>query len=313
MVNPKARGAGPGRRAAVIDALRTSFDVDAVDTRGRGHATELAAVAGRRGADVVVALGGDGTVNEIVNAIAGTEMPFAALPGGGANIFARALGMPWDPVGAARALAAVERDRATTLRIPLGRMNGRYFASNCGVGFDAAIVRGVERRPGIKRAVGDWFFVWTGVRLFFGPGWDRRRPRLRLSSDATPGQWQDGVFLAIVQNLAPFTYLGRRALRVCPDVRMEGALDCFALDSMSARTVLPVLRDIFGDARHVQDPHAIYLRERRTVCVRAHVPMPVQVDGEYAGEHDDVVVESVPSALSVFTLTDGAPARAPNG
>src|SRR5262249_12513955 len=137
-------------------------------------------------AGIVAVLGGDGTINEVANALAGTPVPLAILPGGGADVFARSLGIPTDPVAAAHFL--VERAASTihVRTVPLGRVagtsegEGRFLGAKWGVGFDAAIVRAVERHPRAKRGFGDWYFVWTGLRQFF-LGYDRRRPRLELS------------------------------------------------------------------------------------------------------------------------------------
>ncbi len=298
IVNPKAQGVSRRHHSEVLQALEPGFVVRSAITRGRGHARELAAAAIREGADVVACYGGDGTVNEAANALVGTATPLTVVPGGGANIFARAIGLPWDAVAAARAIAAMPPDRARAL--PVGRIDDRSFVSNCGMGFDAAIVRAVERHPGIKRATGDWFFVWSGVRLFFLGGYDRRRPRIRLSTGEHPAAWRGGLYLTIVQNVDPFTYLGRRPLRICPDVAMDGALDAFAVDSMRARHILPVLFRAFGRAGHAGMPHVVSVRDQRRICLRADVPMPVQADGEYIGDRQEVVIESVPAALSVL-------------
>jgi diacylglycerol kinase family enzyme len=168
-----------------------------------------------------------------------------------------------------------------------------------GMGLDAAIVRDVERRQWVKRIIGDWFFVWTGLRLFLAGRYDRRRPHIRLSVGTEPGQWRDGLYLAVVQNLSPFTYLGRRALRLCPEASLGAGLDCFAMDTMRSLAVLPILVSAFGSARHTSHPHVAYVQDQRTISLQSDVPLPIQADGEFLGERTEMVIESIPDALTV--------------
>jgi diacylglycerol kinase family enzyme len=247
----------------------------------------------------VAVLGGDGTLNEVANALAETDVPIAVLPGGGANILARALGIPNEPRTAAEWLAA--NPDAKPRRLPLGRVSSgspevpaRWFVCNCGLGFDGAIVARVEHNQRAKRRAGDWFFVWQGLRLFVR-GYDRRRPHVRL---AWSGGERSGQYLAIVQNLSPFTYFGRRPLRICPEASPDGGLDCFAVDTMRTRTILPILVRAFGSARHTTNSHVAYLRDQSWLRISSDVPLPAQVDGEYLGERSVLNLESVPDALS---------------
>jgi diacylglycerol kinase family enzyme len=297
VVNPKAQGVTPRSSEAVEQALERAFEVRIVHTRGRGHAQELTAGGIRDGADLVVTYGGDGTVNEMLNAVAGTDTPVSVVPGGGANVFARAIGLPWDAADAAAYLAATDRDAK---RFSLGMVDGRWFASSCGMGFDAAIVKAVERHPSVKRAIGDWFFVWTGLRLFFLHGYDRRRPRIRMSTGSDPERWRGGLYLVIVQNLDPFTYLGKRPLRINPRVRLESGLDAFGVTSMRSRRILPILLEAFSSASHLSAPDVVSVHDERSVWLRADVPLPTQADGEYLGDRQEIQIELVPDAVRVL-------------
>lgn len=297
VVNPKAQGVSARSSEAVEEALERGFDVRIVHTRGRGHAQELTATGIRDGADLVAAYGGDGTVNEVVNGLAGTDVPMTVVPGGSANVFARAIGLPWDAVEAAAHLARTDADAK---RFPVGTVDGRWFASNCGMGFDAAIVRAVERHPAVKRALGDWFFVGVGLGLFYLRGYDRRRPRIRMSASSDPDRWRSGLYLAIVQNVDPFTYLGRRALRINPDVRAEAGLDAFAVESMRSSRILPILFRAFSSATHLSSPGVVSAHDEHSIWLRADVPLPVQADGEYLGDRQEIQVELVPDALRVL-------------
>jgi diacylglycerol kinase family enzyme len=298
ITNPVAQRTTQGRRRAVQEVLGRGFDVHHLETKGPGHATEIAGRASFEGFDVVAVLGGDGTVNEIANGLAGTPATMAVLPGGGANIFSRALGLP------RKLLAAAERivklgPGASPRQVALGRADGRLFVSNCGVGLDAEIVRRVERRPARKRTAGAWYFVWKGVGVFLG-GYDRQTPHIRLRWGNGAGEVLGGLHLAIVQNLDPYTFLGRRALRLCPQADVDGRLDCMAMDTLAARTVVPVLLSAFGRATHPANPHVVMLTDRPAIRIECDRPLPFQMDGEFIGERTEVAAESGAARLSVL-------------
>src|SRR5205823_1008582 len=179
------------------------------ETKGPGHGRELAAAAVDRGLDLVVAFGGDGTVNDVANGLARTAVPMAVLPGGGATVVARSLGLPRDAVEAAGVL--LERLHEPPRRVPLGRAGDRWFLANAGVGIDAAIVRRVEGRQFAKRMAGDLSFAWSALRVLFSE-YDRRTPHLRVSLG---DEVVEGALTLVVQNVDPFTYLGDRPIRLC--------------------------------------------------------------------------------------------------
>jgi diacylglycerol kinase family enzyme len=281
----------------IARALAAGTHLEVVETKRQGHATHVASGAAHDGVDLVVVLGGDGTVNEVANGLAGSDTMLAVLPGGGANVFARSLGMPVDPIEAAGHL--LERLDAEPTRIPLGRIEDRYFVSNCGVGLDAAIVREVEHRQFAKRFAGDGFFVWTAVRVFLFH-YSRRRPKLHVSWGEGLHERRDGLFLAIVQKADPYTYLGKRPMRVCPEVTRDGGLDLLALDRARTPTVLRVALQTFGSASHVKNRHVVYLHDQHRIRVECDEPTPVQADGEFLGERIAVELGTVPDALSVL-------------
>jgi diacylglycerol kinase family enzyme len=299
--NANAQNVTPYRREVIAKALSSEFSVEQVQTAHPGHAVDLARAAAEAGVELVVALGGDGTVNEVANGLAGTQATLGILPGGLANVFARSLGIPEDPVEAAGLLLQRVEAKVAPHRVPLGRIDGRYFVTNCGIGFDASIVREVERRQKAKKRGGDLFFVWTGARMFF-TGYDRRRPKVHLSWGVDDSERRDGLFMAIFQNTSPYTYLGKRPMLLCPDARLDGAIDCFALDSMKARTVVPLVLSSFRSGRRVRrSKHVLSLRDHPGYTVTCDEPMPVQTDGELIGERDALVVELARDALSVLS------------
>ena len=296
IANANAHVVSPFVQDVIARALSGGSRVDQILTKRRGHATHVAQGAAHEGADLVVVLGGDGTVNEVANGLAGTHVPMAVLPGGGANILARGLGMPNDPVEATGLL--LERLQRPPTRIPLGRVDGRYFVSNCGIGFDAAIVREVERRPGAKRVAGDAFFVWTALRVFF-TSYDRRRAHLTVDWGPDLGEHRDGVFMAIVQKADPFTYLGARPMHVCPEVDRAAGLDMVALTRMRAASVIRIAVQTFASGKHVRNRNVLHLHDEPRIRIRCDRPAPVHADGEYLGERTRIDLDTVPDALSI--------------
>lgn len=297
IANASAHTVTPYKREVIAAALSAQFNLEQVETKNTGHATEITRQAVEDGVDVVVALGGDGTVNEVANGLAGSRVPLAVLPGGMANVFARSLGIPPDAVEATGLL--LERADSLPRRVPLGRIGDRYFVANCGMGLDAAIVRAVERRQRAKRHGGDFFFVWTGLRVYFF-GYGRRKPHLELSWGPNLEERRERLFLAIFQNVNPYTYLGERAMRLCPEADLDGGLDAFAVDTMRVRTILPTALKAFRAQPKIRGRHLLYLKDQPRFLVKSDQPMPVQMDGEFVGERDEVSIEWVPNALSVL-------------
>ena len=170
VVNAFASSVTARNTVVVHRALSEGNEVEVVETNRRGHATRFAQDAARRGVDIVIGYGGDGTLNEVATGVAGTDTALGVLPGGSTNVFARTLGMPNDPVVAVRQLAAGIAGRDIE-PIGLGKVNGRYFCFHTGVGYDAAVVREVERRASLKRWLGHPLFIYA----------DRKSTRLNSS------------------------------------------------------------------------------------------------------------------------------------
>jgi diacylglycerol kinase family enzyme len=293
IVNAAAQTVTRYARDVIAGALASEFAVDLVETKGPGHAEELAADGARARVDVVVVLGGDGTINEVVNGLARTDVPLGVLPGGGANVFARSIGLPRDPVEATGVL--LERLMEPPRPIPLGRIDDRWFHSNCGIGIDATIVRRVETRQFAKRMTGDLFFMWSAVRAFLGE-FDRGTAHLTVSLD---GQFAEEAFTLVVQNLDPFTYLGERPIRLCPDASLELGLDAVAMRTMRTTAVAGTLARAFS-ARSPSRRSTIHGHDLHRIVVTADRPVPAQIDGEYLGERDRAEIRSEPGALLLY-------------
>ena len=165
IVNPYATTVSDRLKNLVVYALRGSYHVDAIDTESKDHATELCREAAREGYDVVVAFGGDGTVNEAANGLAGSDTPLSCLPGGRTNVYCRMLGIPIDVVDATEHLLQIADDWRPR-RIDIGRVNDRYFTFSAGVGLDASVVERVDAHPRLKARLGEYYYTWTGIQTF---------------------------------------------------------------------------------------------------------------------------------------------------
>lgn len=302
IANPKATTTTPKIRDRLVGMLATGpLRVDVAETGYRGHATVLAGKAVEDRYDVVTVLGGDGTINETVNGLLGNgpaaDLPrLAVLPGGSTNVFARALGLPRDPLAAAKpVLAALRAGRHRT--IGLGQADSRYFIFCAGLGFDAEVVRAVEakRAAGSKATPG--LFVRATIRQFFS-GTDRRVPALSLVRRDYPEQ--SGLFMMIISNTSPWTYLGPRPLNPNPLAAFNSGLDIFALRRMST----PALLSALGQAlvRRVTPPRGqavLGVHDAREFTLHAQRRVAFQLDGDYLGERDRVSFRSVPEAIRV--------------
>lgn len=297
VVNARAGTVTPRTVRFIERALSDQAKVRIELTRGRGHAADLAREAAAGDHDVVAAMGGDGTVNEVANGLAGSDVPLAIIPGGGTNVLARSLGIPQEPIRAAGFLLA--RLGSPPRRIPLGRAAGRYFTFSCGLGLDAEIVRRVERRQHLKRAAGHGYFVWTALRVGL-VSYDFRTPRIRARWGPGLEHERDGLTFLIAQNGDPYSYLGHLPIRVCPRASVDLGLDAFAGGRVSRMRVVRWAVRTMGSGRHARDRRALSLHDQERIEVVATSPHPVQMDGEHIGLHDRLLLESVPGALAIL-------------
>jgi len=309
IVNPYATSTTPVRREVITHALASELDLDVVQTRYRGHAAHVAEGAARENFGLVLTLGGDGTVNEVVNGMLrarppgttgdGTPPPaplLAALPGGNANVFSKALGLPADPVDATgRILRSLPAGRTRT--IGLGVADRRYFCFNAGLGLDAEVVRVVEGLRARGRGASAALYVWTTVRQFTTVT-DRREPALTLERDGVPAL--DGLFLGIVSNTSPWTYLGERPVRASPQAGFDTGLDLFAMRKLGTLGTLNALRQMLGRDGAPAGRHVVSLHDQAALTFHADRPVAFQVDGEYVGEREHVMLRSIPNALRVL-------------
>src|SRR5437763_7647393 len=208
IVNPYATTVSARLKNLVVYALQSRYDVHAVDTQAKAHAIELTREAADEGYELVVAFGGDGTVNEAANGLIGTDVPLTCLPGGSTNVFCRSLGIPRDVVDATEHLLQVA-DNFQPRRVDLGRVNGRHFTFSSGIGLDASVVEQVDAHPKLKSRYTRWYYTYVAITQFMR-NYLVHPPRVEVQVD---GRRVEGVTV-IVQNSDPFTYFGPRPIRV---------------------------------------------------------------------------------------------------
>jgi len=216
IVNPYATTMSDRLKHLVVYALQGRYDVTAIDTQRKGHAIELTAEAAREGYDVVVAFGGDGTVNEAANGLAGTPTPLTCLPGGSNNVFCKMLGIPNDVVDATEHLLSLP-DHWTPRPVDLGRVNGRMFTFAAGMGLDASVVERVDQRPHLKARFGAWYFTEKAVGTFLRR-YVVRPPRLTVEVDGREAVRGVSAFL---QNGRPYTYFKSRPINLIDGARLD--------------------------------------------------------------------------------------------
>ncbi|HEY5137510.1 MAG TPA: diacylglycerol kinase family protein [Candidatus Nanopelagicales bacterium] len=306
VVNPRATSTSARTREVIAHALASSIDLEVADTTHRRHAIDLGRQARRDAMDVVLVLGGDGTVNEVTNGLLadgpGHDVPvLGTIPGGSANVVARSIGLPEDPVEATGALIeALEHKRTRTIGLGSATFDGltRWFLCNAGLGVDAEIIEEMERQraQGLEATPARYFH--TAVR-HIALRTERREPALVVRRPGVPDV--DGVFLTIVQNSSPWTFLGPLPIDPCPRASFDTGLDLFAPRSLAVLHTLGHVRRMLL-SRRTRYPFGglLSLHDQSELSVEASRPTPLQVDGDAAGPVSSVTFRSVPRALSVL-------------
>jgi diacylglycerol kinase family enzyme len=297
IVNPYASTVSDRLKSLVVYALEGRYDVDAVDTEGRGHATEICREAAMEGYDVVVAFGGDGTVNEVVNGLAGTGTPLTCLPGGATNVYCRVLGIPGEIVDATEHLLGLADDWRPR-RVDVATVNGRVFTFSSGIGLDASVVKRVDAHPRLKARAGEYYFTYAAVTTFlrqyvFSP------PRLEVMAGDRRLQ---GV-TSIVQNATPFTYFAKRPIELAEGTDLHSAsLAGVVLRRANPLDMPTIAWRAFARrarmARHRQVESYEGLDEVRVRSIDGR-PVPLEVDGDYVGDLTEAEYGIVPGGLTV--------------
>lgn len=299
IVNPYATTVSDRLRNLVVYALEARYDVAAVDTEAAGHATEICREAAWEGYDLVVAFGGDGTVNEVINGLAGSPTPVSCLPGGRTNVYCKLLGIPTEIVDATEHLLSLA-DSWAPRRVDVGRVNGRYFAFSAGVGVDASVVARVDARHRLKARYGANYFLLTAVTTFVGR-YPVRPPQMLVTSG---GETVAGV-TAIVQNGEYYTYFNDRPVAAAAGGGLAtGTLAGLVLCRASAIDITPILvRALSRRLRLIDHPMVHSFEPFTELALRSADgrPLPLHVDGDYLGEVTEARFDVVPGALSVVS------------
>ena len=297
IVNPYATTMSDRLKHLVVYALQGRYDVEAIDTQHRGHATELIAAAIGEAFDVVVAFGGDGTVNEIANGLVGTQTPLTVLPGGSNNVFAKMLGIPNDVVDATEYLLGLA-DRWEPRVVDLGLLNGRRFTFAAGVGLDASVVERVDRHPHLKARWGAWYYTEAAIVTFL-----RRYvvnpPRLELEIG---GERVRGVS-AFFQNGEPYTYFKSRPVNLVEGARLDSGTLAGVMLTRARPYDVPTVtfRALSGAARIAKHRGIAALAGIREATVRSvdGRPVPLQVDGDHMSDETVAELSVEPGGLHV--------------
>lgn len=300
LVNPQATSTTPRGRDVLARALASEVTLDMAQTGYRGHAADLAARAAEDGYDLVVAHGGDGTVNEIVNGLLtrGGHAAVPALgvvPAGSANVFARALGIDRDPVEATyQLLNAVNHGRSRLLG--LGRADDRWFTFNAGLGWDADVVHRVEQHRSRGRDASAALYVRSATAALL------RRPRRNvpsLTARLSDGTVEEDLRMALLSNTDTWTYLGRRPVRTNPRGSFDRGLGLFALRGLGLPTVTRALAQALRGAGEASGRNLVRHDDVDQVQVSSSAPVGLQVDGDYLGRRVGVEFTAAPLALRV--------------
>src|SRR5215472_16001949 len=281
-----------------VRSLAGLADLDVERTQYRGHARELAAAAA---VDLVIVHGGDGSINEVVNGVMGrgNDRPrVAVIPGGGANVLARALGIPLDATAAIRHLReAIAAGRYRT--IGLGLAADRYFTFSAGLGMDAEVVREVDRMRAQGRRESVPLFLQAMMRQYYR-GTDRHQPALTLERDGEPPV--SGLFMTIITNRSPWTYFRGRPLLPVPNPDFNSGLDLLALRRIRLTTIFNAVGQmLYVRSRPSRGRNMLSVLGSEALTLRSVRPIALQADGEYLGETEAIKFQFVPRALRVVT------------
>ena len=296
IVNETATAVTARRRVLVQRVLGADHKLEVEETSRRGHATRIARGAALDGVEVVVVLGGDGTLSEAADGLAGTTTALAPLPGGSTNVFARSIGVAYDPVQAAERLV-VSLARGNFRRIGLGVADGRRFLFHAGLGLDAAVIAQVERRSFLKRYGTHPLFVATTVDTWLRH-YDHRHPRFRV--ELGDGEVVGDSAFTIISNQRPWAYLGRRPLMIAPEAGLDVPLTVTLFRSLDLSMLLGgAASALNGGQRLMHHPKVAQRTDVRSLTVIGFEPFPWQVDGDYLGDTEHLKISWAPDALTI--------------
>jgi diacylglycerol kinase family enzyme len=262
VMNPKATSTSERTREVLAHALAGELDTEIGETAYRGHAVELARAAAEDGVDLIVALGGDGTVNEVVNGIL---------------------------------LDAIHENRRRP--VSMGLADDRYFTFTAGYGFDAAVVGIVEERRSAGHKSTGSLYIRSALRHYWN-GLDRKNAPIGMTM--ADGTEIPRLFMAIVTNTSPWTYLGNKPIVITPDSSFDDGLDLFGVTRMSGPSALRIVRQMFTSTdKLVRGKNVSVQHDLTEFTLTAEVPTDFQVDGDHLGLRESVTFRAIRDALRV--------------
>lgn len=296
IVNPRAGSVSEPTREVIAKALSADLKLEVHETQAREHAIELAEDAVDRDFDVVLAFGGDGTINEVAQPLVGTEIALGILPGGTTNVMARSLGIPTDPVEATAFIAARMAEMSRR-RIGVGRVNDRYFLFSCGIGLDAEVVKRVEEHDAKNGKKTEWTFL----RHALAAGSTEYRTSAGWLTVTVGDEEPVRGMLSIACNSRPLTYFRRWPVEVCPQADLDAALDLLVLGKVRATTIPRIAWSVFRGGGHIKWKKTRYYHDVTEISWEVEgTARPLQVDGDYIGLHTSARLTHHPSALTLL-------------
>jgi len=308
LVNTSASSVTARARVVIQKALSAGHDVTLKQTNRRGHAASLAQGAAADGVDAVVVLGGDGTLNEAANGLAGSTTALAVLPGGSTNVFARTIGMANEPMEATGQLLEALAT-GSVHKVGLGRANGRYFLFHAGIGFDAAVVARVERQAALKRYAGPALFAISALATW-AEGRNRHRPLFSVTSDGIP---IENSYFCICLNTDPYTFLGNRPMHLAPGTTLATRLSLVSFDMLTFGIILRALAATFGTGSKAGTiAHVTVTQDVAGATICSRRPVPYQLDGDYVGEAERIEIKWETEILALVMPVAAVPPTGPS-
>ena len=314
VANPTATTTTPQARALLEAAFSPFVEISVAYTERRGHGTDLARQAMREGVDVVLALGGDGTVNEVVNGLLADTHPHApgdpstrpvlgVIPGGFANVVARALGLSADPLqAAAQVLHALRHNSIRELRLAHlewsashGESSTRWVCFSAGMGLDAQVIAAMEEERRAGRSATQARYAQILLRQ-----WLRATDRTAPALSVDLGSEVVESFLAVVALTSPWTYVGPVAIDPFPGASYDDGLHAMAVTDLRVRAVTALATRMLAATGVDGLPGVHCGHDLTAVTVTAQRPTPVQVDGDLVGQATWARVTSSPRAIRVL-------------
>ena len=297
LVNPTASTTNPKYQKLLVEQLKQKHQIEVLSTEYPGHAKELArACAEESSAEALLVLGGDGTVNQAAGGLAGSELPLLSLPGGSTSVFARSLGYQPDWRLAIQRTEHV-LDNWKVSQIDLGYVDQQPFLFAAGCGLDAQVTKQVDSQPALKAAFRAGFFTWSALHNLL----------LRYSDQAeNVSVCIDGAeytgSTVLVQNGPMYSYWGSTPLVFNPEVDYSsGTLGCLLIHGIGIQETAELLyKAVSGVTRLLESPNVSVLPAAQQFSLVNLKPMPLQVDGDYLGDHQRAEFSCRPGCVSVL-------------